>query len=71
MSLSRGSLTIVFVCEPRHVWMFVTRRGCAMSARSITRMPRNRSMLTVSVMFVVPQSLREPFDSPEMKRRLP
>src|SRR5690349_6429610 len=71
LSLSCGSLTMVCVCEPRHVCTFLTTFGCAGSEMSTMRTPRKRSMLTVSVMLVVPQSLRDPFDSPEMNIRLP
>ena len=45
---SFGSTSTVCVCEPRQVCTLPTFFGCAMSLMSKMRMPRSRSLLTVS-----------------------
>src|SRR5207245_822247 len=69
-AVSRGSVTRVCVCEPRHVCTLATLLGCAMSLMSKMRMPRSRSLLTVSGTPCAPQSRRPLKSSPETKSRL-
>src|SRR5262245_2884010 len=69
LSLSPGFVTTVCVCEPRHVWTFVTSLGCATFEMSKTRMPRTRSSLTGSGIPPNLQSTRLLVDSDDMKRR--
>src|SRR5690242_12612887 len=67
---SFGSVTTVCVCEPRQVWTVARYFGCCGSVISRTRMPRARSLLTVSVTPCMPQSLRPFVASAETKSRL-
>ena len=71
LSLSLGSVTSVWVCEPRQVWTAATCFGLLMSLMSKMRTPRNRSGLDVSVTPWVPQSTRPRVCSTDMKSRLP
>ena len=68
-AVSCGSITTVWVCEPRQVCTFARYFGLAMSLTSKIRMPRNRSALTESCTPCVPQSRRPPMPSPETKSR--
>ena len=56
--VSRGLVTRVWVCEPRHVCTCAMGRGRVMSLMSKMRMPSIRSALTVSGTPCVPQSTR-------------
>src|SRR5260370_11464985 len=69
-AVSVGWVTTVWVCDPRHVCTLVRYFGCAMSVMSKMRIPRNRSLLTVSGTPCVPQSLRPLVDSPDTNIRL-
>src|SRR5919199_4325426 len=69
-SRSFGSSTRVFVCEPRHVWTVVMYLGFERSEMSMMRMPRARSLLTVSCTPCSPQSTRPLVASAETKSRL-
>ena len=66
-----GSGTSVWVCEPRQVCTAATCFGLRMSLMSKMRMPRNRSLLTVSLTPCRPQSSRPRVCSTDMKRRCP
>src|SRR3954463_7975068 len=66
---SWGSPTTLCVCEPRHVCTFVMLRGCEMSEMSKMRMPRIRSVLTVSFTPPPPQSMRPELPSADTNRR--
>src|SRR5438132_14388115 len=67
---SFGSVTTVWVCEPRQVCTLVMGLGCAMSEISKMRMPRIRSLLTESGTPWVPQSSRPLKSSPDVNSRL-
>src|SRR5437879_12447007 len=67
---SFGSVTTVWVCEPRQVCTLVTGLGCAMSEMSKMRMPRMRSLLTEAGTPWVPQSSRPLKASPDVNSRL-
>src|SRR5689334_24296060 len=67
---SFGSVTTVWVWDPRHVCTAVMGLGCAMSEMSKIRMPRMRSLLTESCIPWVPQSSRPLKSSPETNSRL-
>ena len=67
--MSLGSSTTVCVCEPRHVCTLPMYLGFAMSEASKMRMPRTRTVLTVSCTPCVPQSERPLSPSADTKRR--
>src|SRR5438093_11150090 len=69
LSLSVGSSTTVWVCEPRQVCTFPMYFGLAMSVMSKIRIPRNRAALTESCTPSVPQSRRPDMPSPDTNSR--
>ena len=70
-SSSFGSVTTVWVCEPRQVCTAATCRGASRFDRSKTRTPRKRSTLTLSCTPSVPQSRRPRVSCADMKSRSP
>src|SRR5689334_16379705 len=69
-SRSLGSSTTVWVCEPRHVCTCVNSFGFLMSEISKMRMPRTRSVLTVSRIGPLVQSFLLSLPSDDMNSRL-
>ena len=68
---SSGSVTTVWVCDPRQVCTAATCRGMRMSEMSKMRTPRNRCSLTGSATPCRPQSRRPRVCSTDMMSRLP
>src|SRR5918998_4764279 len=68
-SVSFGSTSTVWVCEPRQVCTLPTFLGFVMSVISKIRIPRSRSLLTVSSTPWMPQSSRAERFSPDTNRR--